>query len=438
MEMDRLTRRQADRIEVVLRDLLRDLELVSFLPTDLLPWTQRGCLEAARDRVVEWRSCNDYPGYVPLGDDDGSVVAAQLIYSIAERHGNPTDISRNGLLLQLTEFAELERDMLESATTGGAVDEYDIERHHKLFRAVLDSLHQEGYNELVHSSLRAGDSPRISGRQGDAYPIKSSALSRLVDPGVAMLRRTVESLCELLAMRHTSTVTEDIHNYKILHEAVNKEKSSSADVKALKREYQETREARHAEVAALQGEIRQLEEEIEYTRNVLDLELSAFGEANAKLEEERRVEEVDRIDALKDQARQLKQKLQNVISANQEEAAALRTQRAKKESAVSAAISEYDSQMATLHTASMALNKETEEDTEAIVVLDGELSTLRTERSEYELEKYIEEMREKHYERMREVSAKCASTIQACFRAYHARVNFERGMNSSKRRRRRS
>ncbi|SCU71558.1 uncharacterized protein TEOVI_000313900 [Trypanosoma equiperdum] len=440
MEMDRLTRRQADRIEYVMRDLLRDLQLIAFLPVDLYPWTRRSCLEAARNLLAEASMNQGMNGAAAqiYGEDDNSTYVAQLIYGLAERYGDATDVDNNELLLQMTEFAELEREMLDTASSVGAVDEYDINRHHKLFRAVLDTLQQEGYTELVAHSLKwgSGDDSAVAQPPG-AYPMEPSVFNRLVDPGMLSLQRTVECLCELLVVRNTSTVTEDIHNYKILHEAVNKEKSSSADVKALKREYHEIREARRTEVAALQAEVRQLEDEIEYTRSVLELELSAFGEANAKLEEERQVEEEERINALKEEAEHLKQKLDGLIAANQGEAATLRTQRAKKEAAVSAAITEYDTQMATLHAASVALNKETEEDTEAIVALDGELGALCTERNEYELEKYIEEMREKHYERMHEQTTRYASTIQACFRAYLTRVNFERGLANSKRKRKR-
>ncbi|KEG05395.1 hypothetical protein DQ04_22451000 [Trypanosoma grayi] len=88
--------------------------------------------------------------------------------------------------------------------------------------------------------------------------------------------------------------------------------------------------------------------------------------------------------------------------------------------------------MSTLQAATAALNKEAEEDTEAIVVLDQELGVLRTEKGEYELEKHIESMRDRHYEDMQATVQKHACTIQACFRAYMTRTKFEQAQSSSK------
>ncbi|KAG8342753.1 hypothetical protein TRVL_06420 [Trypanosoma vivax] len=457
MDMDALTRRQANRAEYVLRDLVRDLQLISLLPTNLMPWCRRDCLEGVRDNAnmpVQRRVFN--ASCTSSLDDEEGLAIAQLIYGIAERYGDPTDIDRNELLLQMTEFAELEKSMIESATIVGTVEEYEIQQHHRLFRAVLDTLHDEGYTEVAFNIINEGRPAPASGPQpqerdadtDDDDDGKSSGssicvmppsiLSRFLDQGVPSFQRTVESLMALVVARNTTTVSEDIHNYKILHEAVNKEKSTSADVKALKREYQETKEARRTEVEALQAEVRQLEEEIEYNRSVVAMEMAAFLEVNARMEEERRSVGANRVEVLTEQAHQLQQSLKTLISSNQAEAAALRTQRAKKEAAVSAAISEYDTQMATLHAASSALNKETEEDTEAIVVLESELDVLRTERSEYELDKYIESMRQKHSDDMQSAMNACASTVQMCFRAYLTRVNVEKMMSSMKKKRRKT
>ncbi|KAH9582354.1 hypothetical protein LSM04_009274 [Trypanosoma melophagium] len=459
MDMDALTRRQADKIEYVLRDLVRDLEIVACLPLDLTPWTRKACLEAVRNNITANITMNNNNN---INNDNISSTAAdmtmmdevedeeriaRLIYDVAGQYGDPTDVDRNEVLLQMTEFAELEKDVLEAATVVGSVEESELSRHHALFRAVLDTLREGGYLEYTHhlnqsqqhsqsQSQSQLQSTQQQQQKEDVVGRSSAAfLLNITDLGVPALQRVVEGLVGLVAARNKTTVNEDIHNYRILHEAVNKEKTTSADVKALKREYQETRDARRAEVAALDAEIRQLEEEIEYTRSVVAMELNAFLDVNNKMEEDRRKQEAEHLEELKEQQRQEEERLAAMVARNQEESNALRTQRGKKEAAVSAAITEYDAQMTTLLAATSALNKEAEEDTELIVGLDKELGVLRTEKGEYELEKYIESMRDRHYEEMEEKAKKHAATIQACFRAYMARVKFLKAQASTRKKR---
>ncbi|RNE98690.1 hypothetical protein TraAM80_08629 [Trypanosoma rangeli] len=418
MDMDALTRRQADKIEYVLQDLLLDLELVSLLPVDMTPWTRKVCLETVHTQLCSGAEEGDED------EEDEDVYAAQLIYGVAKRHGDPTDVDGNEVLLQMAEFAELEKDMLEAATVVGSVEETGLNRHHMLFRAVLDTLRDNEYVPMVRE---------IQERRANAFIMKGdSALAPLLDPGVSALQRVMEALAALIAVRNKTTVNEDVHNYRILHEAVNKEKTASADVKALKREYQETKESRMAEVAALDTEIQQIEEEIEYTRGVVAMELAAFLEVNQQLQEERQAHDASHLGEVRQLAAKHEEALRTLVAKNHEESSMLRTQRAKKEAAVSAAITEYDLQMSTLHAATAALNKEAEEDTEAIVALEEELRVLLTSKNEYELEKFIESMRDKHYEDMQEALNQNTRTIQACFRAYMARVKFQKEQNTSK------
>ncbi|RNF27465.1 uncharacterized protein Tco025E_00267 [Trypanosoma conorhini] len=418
MDMDALTRRQAEKIAYVLQDLLRDLEVASLLPVDLSPWTRKVCLETVRTQLCSGAEEGGEE------DEDDDVRAAQLIYGVAERYGDPTDVNGNEALLQMAGLAELEKEMLEAATVVGSVEEAELQRHHMLFRAVVDTLRENEYVAMVRE---------IQERQANAFIMKDDpALTQLLDPGVSALQHVVEALAALVAARNSTTVNEDVRNYRILHEAVNKEKTASADVKALKREYQETKELHRAEVAALDVEIQQIEEEIEYTRSVVAMELAAFLEVNQQLQEERQAQDVSHLEEVKQLAVKHEETLGELVARNQEESNTLRTQRAKKEAAVSAAITEYDLQMSTLHAATAALNKEAEEDTEAIVALDEELNVLRTEKNEYELEKFIESMRDKHYEDMQEALNQNTRTIQVCFRAYMARVKFQKAQTASK------
>ncbi|PWV20560.1 hypothetical protein C3747_6g405 [Trypanosoma cruzi] len=424
MDMDALTQRQADKIEFVLRDLVRDLELVSLLPTSLSPWTRKVCLETVRSQL----SSGVEDGVEEEEDDD--VRVAQLIYGVAERHGDPTDVDGNEVLLQMAEFAELEKEILDLATVAGSVEESDLNRHHMLFRAILDTLQENEYVSMVRE---------LQERRANLLVTKAeSSLAHLIDPGVLALKNAMEILLSLVMARNKTTVNEDVRNYRILHEAVNREKTASADVKALKREYQETKESHKKEVEALETEIQRLEEEIDYTRSVVAMELSAFLEVNQQLQGERQMQDVGHLEEVKQLAEKNKETLATLVNRNQEEANALRTQRAKKEAAVSAAITEYDVQISTLQAATATLNKETEEDTEAIVALDEELDVLRTEKNEYQLEKFVESMRDRHYEEMQLAMDENTRTIQASFRAYMARVRFQKTQGSSKKRGRRS
>lgn len=422
MDMDALTRRQAEKIELVLRDLVRDLELISYLPLDLGPWTRKVCLGMAQCRLRGEAEGDDE-------EEDDDVRAAELICGIAERYGDPVDVDGNEVILQMTEFAGLEREMLEMATVVGGVDEAEFAQHRMLFRAVLDTLHENNYVTKVQEMIERQPGLLIA-RETPSTP-------QLTDVGVEALQHVVETLVDLVVTRNKTTVNEDIHNYRILHEAVNKEKTTSADVKALKREYQETKETRRTAVEALDAEIRQLEEEIEYTRSVVAMELSVFLEVNKKLQDERSVQNANHLGEIQQLARQNEEKLVGLVAQNQEKISVLRTQRAKKEAAVSAAITEYDEQMKTLQAATATLNKEAEEDTEAIVALDEELAVLRTEKNEYEIEQFIESMRDKHYEDMHAAMQQHAHTIQACFRSYLARVKFQKAQSGLKKKKRR-
>lgn len=509
MEVDPLTRREADKIEFILQELIHDLEIVSLLPEEFNLWTRddvvstvesQGLLQQYEEYLTSRPksptqpdeenarrlasllpaipaalSANggSAPAEVPLTIDEEEerqqVLKASCFVHTAAQYGDPADIENNEAVLQVSDYGVVERNLLESANHTGSVDASQLQYHHLSTRALMDTLRDGGYTEAVTfflrkfygapgasgvaslgsptSSLRGDGTERGGGTEStvsssSAAPIMDSQVNRMitdvayrcgaVDEGVDHLRLLLCTLHRLIQQRNASTVNEDIHRYELLHDAVNRSQAGIADVQLLNLKYMEVKEARRKEVAALDKEISDLEEELRYTQRSADVELEALHRVNEAIQEEHRQALLQQLTSKRHDAADISRRLRQVQLKNADELNALRTLRTKREAAVSVAISEYDGESETMLGVIHKLTKAAEEDTENILLIEEEVQKLRKEKDEHEWEQHVATQRSEHASVIRQSQEHDARVLQAYCRAYMARVNAEKNLKKKK------
>lgn len=591
--MDPITRREAQKIEQVLLDLVRDLEMLSYLPLDFDFWLRDDILHLV-DKASTFldpdyvEECFDASQFPAEAEERQKLLKARSFLRAASFFGDPADSEGNEAVIQVAEYAEVERHVREAASTIGTVGADELEFQRLSLRALVDTLRTGGYakemrwylhryfpfshssspyhflsacsptegrgggtssssstssdmtsatslstssSSLLLSSSASSDSssnhmddPKREGkRQEEAkrgrggggassgpmatisssshkkggesrrqqqhpqktkatkkkegtatpgvasgttgkssspssfshknpsgqesnesknkkkkkkrreredmdvdYSIREACASGIVNHTVENLRHVVYRLYRMIQLRNASTVNEDVHRYKVLHEAVNKEQSATADVQALNREYEEVKASRRREVALLDEEIVKLEEELRYVKRAADVELEAFHEVSAKMEKDHRQGYQEQLEVHRQAAEAVKEKMKRAQLDHTEKTNQLRSLRAKKEAAVSGAIVEYETQMSTMTQAMKKLQKEYEEETAKVLEIEDQLVLLQKEKKEYEVEQQVKERREKHHHEIREELEHNARVLQGYFRAYLARVKFEK------------
>jgi hypothetical protein len=346
----------------------------------------RRILSVVDDLIVDLNVVSHLPSYM-------SAMPPQDLQHITNAFGG----GQNGreVQTQLNEHFDLERK-LESAG-GGEVAAEDVADHHLSCRALLDTLRAAGYGQNYQPAF-----PGSEGIRNFTYIM-------------GVLRSLLHDRC------HTS-VEDDVIKYTILHDTVNREKSASADVQALNREYHNEKESRRIEVEKRQQAIRKVREEIEQLRQASDTEMSNFLKLSKELattNEERFQQELEELKTKKGEmgteTDQLETKFLN-------EENALRAARSKKETTISATINEYDTQLQSLTQTISTLQKELDEDTEQLGEVERELHQLNQDASEYELERRIAEQRKGHYMDVNVRMESQARIVQAFFRSFAVRL----------------
>ena len=369
--MNQQTLAEAKRVLRVVDDLIEDLTMIAYLPPYMsaVPPQDLVHLTAAFG-----------------GGQAGREVQAQL--------NDHFDLERR---LESTGTSGAGDGMQQAQVAGAGASQEDIAEHHLSCRALLDTMRAAGFGLQYTPQFSANESVRN------------------VTGIVKVLRHLLHDRC------HTS-VEDDVVKYTILHDTVNREKSASADVQALNREYHNEKESRRVEVEKRQQTIRKVQEEIQSLRQASEAELSNFLKLSRELattNEERFKQEEDELHT---KSKEMLQEKGNLESKYLAEEAALRAARAKKESTIAGTIAEYDSQMQNLTQIITSLQKEVDDDTTQLVDVERELNQLNQEAAEYELERKIAEQRKGH---LMDVTAKLhqqARLIQAFFRSYAVRV----------------
>lgn len=464
MDMDPITRREALKIERVLEDLREDLELLSYLPSDFELWLRDDAIiRVQRSEGLIFPETLDSTFSETQIEERQKMLKAHAFLQAASQFGDPADSEGNEAVIQTAEFSQLESHILDTATHVGTVSAEELEFHRLSVRALIDTLREGGYGEgilqyLIHyfpprTPSATSRSSSMSSQANDSvasakelemhqvekaapYELEEACDAAIVDTSLSHVKHIFQLLHRIIQLRNMSTVNEDVHRYKVLHEAVNKEQSATADVQALNREYEEVKASRKREVAHLDDEIRKLEEELSYVQRAADVELDAFHEVSAKIQSDHRQAFQEQLEVHRQAADVAKERMKQVQIQHAEATNQLRSLRAKKEAAVSGAIQEYESQMANLHAAMEKLQEEYEKDMTKVLELEKKLGKLHTSKKNYEIELQVKERREDHGRQIREQMEVNAKVLQAYFRAYMVRVNFEKELNKKKKKKR--
>ncbi|CCW64645.1 unnamed protein product [Phytomonas sp. EM1] len=494
--MDPITRREADKIEFVLRDLVQDLELISFLPDEFSFWLRDGLLHEVARFDAQQREANVESATAEgfgVNDEVTHLCRAAAFVCAATHYGDPADCTNNKLFKTVDELFVLERELQENASKVGLVEAEDLSTQRMTLLALIDELRDGGYEEQFKAFLRKFFPPshettalkKKSGSKSDtellstsqanaegassvgtptpaseAAPAANSSETSLagkaeeasfsredacsagmVDEDVEHMRYVVHALLQLMQLRNSFTVNEDIHRYNILHEAVNREQSAVADVQAFNQAYKEIKESRKREVAELDEEIRQLEDELLQLQRTADAEFKAFNEVSCQVQSAQRSNYRKQLENQVQAAASLERTLKEVEKQHTDEMAQLRSVKAKSEAAVSGAIVEYDTGMHCARSNIRRLEKESEEDTARIVAIGEQLQRLKIEQSEHEWELHVAEQRLEHEAMIQQRQVQQTRIIQAFYRAFAARRQFEKELeakNKKKRSRRKS
>ncbi|CCW71758.1 unnamed protein product [Phytomonas sp. Hart1] len=229
-----------------------------------------------------------------------------------------------------------------------------------------------------------------------------------------------------MRLRNSFTVNEDVHRYNILHEAVNREQSAVADVQAFNQAYKEIKESRRREVAELDEEIAHLTEELSQLQTAADTEFEAFHDISRDQQALLRGNFAQQLAASQEAAGALAQALRAVETQHADEMGQLRSVKAKSEAAVGGAITEYDAGMQGAWANIRRLEKESEEDTARIVAIDEQLQWLKVEKDEHDWEVHVAAQRQEHEATIQQRQTQQARVIQAYYRAFAARQQFEK------------
>lgn len=295
---------------------------------------------------------------------------------------------------QLNDHFDLERK-LESAAGNVAPD--DVADHHLSCRSLLDTLRQAGY-------------PHYEA----AFPPNDN---------IDNFRSIIGVLRSLLRDRFNTTVEDDVIKFAILNDTVNREKSASADVQALNREYQNEKESRRVEVEKRDIAIRKLKEEIAKLEESSRRETEEFllvSEQHAEADRERYKQEYESLEAKRqDMTGGLRSA--EVKCSNEENQ--LRGERSKKEKELEQIIDSYDKEMTNLTTTVETLEQETKQDLEVISKLHAKLETLNKEDEEHKQGKQIELERKDHRQFVTVNLENCSRVIQAFWRSHAVRLH---------------
>lgn len=296
---------------------------------------------------------------------------------------------------QLTDHFDIERK-LESAAGDPAPS--DVTDHHLSTRALVDTLRQAGYGSAYHAK----------------YPPNDTIIN---------FQHIINILRDLLKDRFATTVEDDVVKFAILNDTVNREKTASADVQALNREYQNEKESRRVEVEKRDAMIKKLRDEIEQLRESSELERQTFERVSA----EHRVADQEKyeqeITQMQTKLAELEHDLEQVEAKCGKSEHELRQVRNKKETMLQQIIEHYDTEMSTSRQTMVGLQKEIDQDGEQLKQVEAQLSVYNAEADEYEIENRIEEQRKMHRTLISQEMEHFAQVIQACYRSYAVRLH---------------
>eukprot|EP00744_Colponema_vietnamica_P012152 GILI01017062.1.p1 GENE.GILI01017062.1~~GILI01017062.1.p1 ORF type:complete len:373 (+),score=105.68 GILI01017062.1:52-1170(+) len=296
-----------------------------------------------------------------------------------------------------SQLAEHYKTELRLESAAGGVTKDDIADHHLGTRALVDTLRQSGYAD--------GDQPTV-------YQAPEA---------VKNFSEILTVMRNLLHDRLNTTVEDDVVKFVILNDTVNREKTASADVQALNREYHNEKESRKVEVERRRQQIQKLEEEIQRIRVNMEIdtenaikiarEVAEQSEAkfNSKLEELKTEEEKATVDRAK------------VERNNYEGEKRIRDERTKRENELQSAINVYDKEMFSITQQIDELEKQKDENDKTQAELEGQLKVLGEESEAHRIERENDNKRREHVEALTGQMHESARLVQAFIRSFAVR-----------------
>ena len=283
---------------------------------------------------------------------------------------------------------------LESQQVGGFSDE-DVADHHLGTRALVDTLRQAG------------------------YPTPAAAYTP--SESVGNFAGVMDVLRSLLEDRLTTSVEDDVVKFVILNDTVNREKTASADVQALNREYQNEKETRRVEVEKRRAAIQKLREELERLRTTSESEMYNFAKVAREMAEAHDAKYTQRYSDLRDEEEKTAADSVAVEERNRRAEAELRQLRGKRENELSEILKHYDKEMTDLTDNITQLNKEIDEDAGELTTVEKRVKVLAAETAQFTMEKKNDELREEHVAELEAKMHSSARVMQSFIRAFSVR-----------------
>jgi hypothetical protein len=296
---------------------------------------------------------------------------------------------------QLTEHYDLER-RLESATGDMTAD--DVDDLHFSTRALVDTMRFAGYPTQYKPTF--APSQQIGNYQD-----------------------VISTLRTLLNNRLTTTVEDDVIKFAILNDTVNRERTATADVQALKREHTNEKDSRRFEVEKRNVLIRKLKEEWSSVKESAVSERSQFEKVSVEQEQSDEQTNVRDFEELLHKVEVLEAELKAVELKCGNDETSQRQARSKKETALSQIIQHYDNEMSSSKAVIVGLRGEIDKDKEEFGKLDVELTKYGSEADAYAAEMHLEEQRKTHSIVIGTKQQEHCRTIQAFFRSHAVRLH---------------
>ena len=332
----------------------------------------------------------------------------------ASRHallaGFPTEEDSKEAQEQLHEHYDLERK-LEAAAQGGEMTPADVAELHFSTRALVDTLKAARW---IKPGGGAGASGAAAGRL-DPNHQPSANLSAFAQ--VLSIQRG------LLHERLTTTVEDDVAKFAILNDTVNREKTASADVQALNREFLNEKESRRVEVEKRDAGIRKLKSERQQVQETFDTEKTFFDKASLEVRQQDTQRYANERDALQHKVEALSEKLLKVQRECTAKELERRQTRTRQETALKQTIDTYDAQMTQVTQDIERLEGENKDTERQLDQVQSELQELNAQQEAFEAEQKLEKDRSEHVKQMRGQLEAHARVIQACFRSHMVRFN---------------
>jgi hypothetical protein len=374
--MNPQTQLEARRVLEVLDGLIADVECVAFVPPPSI-----GFAPADAEKVMSV--------FARLsGEDDAGDVQTQLV-----EHGT----LENRLDLPATRAGVVVVSNSGTVNADGPLDALGIEDLHLSTRALVETLQFAGYGATIRPTAQPS-------------------------PTVTNFCAVLKTLRHLLQARFETTVEEDVAKFNILNDTVNREKTASADVQALNREFHSEKESRRVEVEKRNVAIRRLRDELRGLTDASEAERAAVERAAADRHRTDAERYKGELETLQQQMDALERDVMILEERAWKEEVAERQQRNKLESGLQQTIDAYDRDMSEAATAITSLQSAIDHDTDAFRKADLQLQILSAEADAYRQEQQLEADRKAHTEVIGRQMNDFARVVQAFYRAHALRV----------------